>query len=156
MTTSQLLTTVLKIFGPKMAYVWEKADISSKTTNISHHICSILHYTLCIYCLVTKSHLTTYPSDDLANHATPVAVGVHSSIAAVFHQVHFVCESHILGKCRDQVNAVALQLRTSAHGIWVLLRERHKYPLVNGVSDRSLWENWVEASAKLMNIWSQF
>lgn len=52
----------------------------------------------------------TYPSEDLTNHAVPVATGVHGSIAAVLHQVEFVLEAQLLGEFSDQINAVALQL----------------------------------------------
>lgn len=61
----------------------------------------------------------TYPSDDLTNHAVPVAAGIHGSIAVVLHQVQVVLEAQLLGELRDQVDAVALQVRASAHGVRV-------------------------------------
>ena len=82
-----------------------------------------------------------YPSDDLANHALPVAAGVHCSVAIVFHQVQFVLESQLLGEHSEQVDTVALQLRASAHGVWVILSKQNEQPhLMENVRDH--FENW--------------
>ncbi len=92
----------------------------------------------------------TYPFDDLTNHAVPVAAGVHDSVAVVLHQVQFVLEAQLLGELRDQVDAVALQLRAFAHGVRVLLRKQNIQPHFNAECEGSLWENRAEAAVKVI------
>lgn len=82
--------------------------------------------TTCNFNQVSQS--LTDPSDNLPNHPIPVAAGVHYSIAVVLHQVQFVLEAQLLGQFSEQINAVALQLRASAHGIRVILRKHNKQP----------------------------
>lgn len=90
----------------------------------------------------------TYPSDDLANHAAPVAAGVHRSVAAVLHQAQFVLEAQLFGELIDQIDAVALQVRASAHGVRLLLRRQNEQTRFNGDCEGSLWKHGDFATAK--------
>lgn len=69
----------------------------------------------------TWKRAQTYPSDNLSNHSAPAATGVDASVATVLHQLEFVTEADHLWELSQQIHAEALQLRTAAHGVRLLL-----------------------------------
>ncbi len=82
------LTKVDYIMNP--CGIWTLAAALLEYKYIPHH-CTLLLNDILRKASTVRS--ITYPSDDLTNHAVPVAAGVHGTVAVVLHQVQFVLES---------------------------------------------------------------
>ena len=71
--------------------------------------------------MVCVSRLFTYTSHHLSNHPVPVPTLVLSAVRCILHQVYFEPEAQLFGQLREQVHAVAFQLRALGHRVGILL-----------------------------------